>query len=876
MNVPGSEGQGAWSWRFDARRAHRRARAAPARGDRGGGAAAPLASPGCRAAPRSPSPRCSCCSPPRRRARRTPGSRWPPATGRRCASSPRRSGSRSSRPTGARRWPPCRRRRSRPPRRSGCPGSTGPSRSSRSGRSAGSPRSASWSAPTRRSPTRCRSSPATGSSAPRRARSSRSPGSSARAPCPAAWTSTSARTRRRSARRRSTVRTRAGGARPRPAPARGAAARLDRVHPRLAGRRGALRPGRAQGRLRPARAAAQRLDRGAERRRRARRPRHRGRPDRHDRARLHLPQRPAGCVLRAGRAPRVARVVGLGRPDRAVAHRPRRLATGRGALGRRRAAADAVAGRRRARALLAGLHRGGRPRARSPTYAYEPWIDVINEGEGEAAPNGAGFAGGAARACGPRGDRPQGARARSPDRHARRGGLAHRPRRRRALRPAAPRRLPAVGLLEPVHLAGHAGLPRGARARRARRGPGRRAVLLRQQPRRPVGGDRLQRAGRARLLEAADRPVERAGLRGVHARLRRVRHRGDALRQRRPARLGAQRLPGALPRAARAALDEDARRRPGFEPFFYVRSGFNGVTAATSSVFPGDETTDFSEGSGLPSVPPAMLNLAMGGGFTFSTDVGGYLDLAAPRTSPELFTRSTQLASFTAVNRIHNSTFKGSVYPWELGDEVLDAYRRYAKAKVRLVPLVDAWSERAARDGTIGPVRPLVLDDPSPAARSVDDEWLLGRDLLVAPVLAGGARSRPVYLPAGSRWQRVRVGCGASSSTRARPRRAGARSPRRRRCATSRCSGGSRPRRRHRPRGGGRAVRPPGAARVADAPCRGGRRGRGGRGRRVGRRRPAAVHRARRRWPGAGRGGTPRRRRGAAAPPAPLTARGRS
>jgi len=217
-------------------------------------------------------------------------------------------------------------------------------------------------------------------------------------------------------------------------------------------------------------------------------------------------------------------------------------------------------------------------------------------------------------------------------------------------------------------------------------------------------------------------------------------------------------------RAARAALDACAQRRQGFDPFFYVRAGYSGigdepgVIASTSSVFPGDETTDYSQGSGIPSVPPAMLNMAMGGGYTFTTDVGGYLDLYTPRTSEELFIRWSQLAAFTAVSRSHNSTSNGSVYPDTYGEPQLSIYRRYAKAKVKLIPLVDEWSKRAADDGTIGPVRPLVLDDPSPAARSIDDEWLLGSDILVAPVLERGATERKVYLPAGSRWQRVVVG----------------------------------------------------------------------------------------------------------------------
>jgi alpha-glucosidase (family GH31 glycosyl hydrolase) len=153
-----------------------------------------------------------------------------------------------------------------------------------------------------------------------------------------------------------------------------------------------------------------------------------------------------------------------------------------------------------------------------------------------------------------------------------------------------------------------------------------------------------------------------------------------------------------------------------------------------------------------------MLNLAMGGGFTFISDIGGYLDLYTPPTTAELFTRWAQLSALTPVMRVHDDTYHGSRYPWSFDARTLDAYRRYARLKVRLIPLVERWSERAATDGTIGPVRPLVLDDPSPAARAIEDEWLLGADVLAAPILTEGAVARRVYLPAGALWQRVRVG----------------------------------------------------------------------------------------------------------------------
>jgi len=79
--------------------------------------------------------------------------------------------------------------------------------------------------------------------------------------------------------------------------------------------------------------------------------------------------------------------------------------------------------------------------------------------------------------------------------------------------------------------------------------------------------------------------------------------------------------------------------------------------------------------------------------------------------------------------------------------------------------LVDRWSRRAARDGTVGPVRPLVLEDGSAEAAAVDDEWLLGRDLLVAPIVQRGARSRSVYLPRGGSWERVTVAADGALKT---------------------------------------------------------------------------------------------------------------
>lgn len=221
-------------------------------------------------------------------------------------------------------------------------------------------------------------------------------------------------------------------------------------------------------------------------------------------------------------------------------------------------------------------------------------------------------------------------------------------------------------------------------------------------------------------------------------------------------------------RAGRLALDRFAAANPDadFAPYMFSRAGMTGACSFTPGVFPGDESTSWDAGHGLPSVVPAMLNLALSGCYAFTTDVGGYFDFTAPRTTEDLFIRWSQLAALTPVMRLHSSTFNGSVFPWTWADgdhadaaqfDTIDIFRRYARLKVNLIPLVDHWAQRAATDGTIGPVRPLILEDASPEAASVDYQWLLGDDILAAPVVAENATDQSIYFPAGGRWRQVVV-----------------------------------------------------------------------------------------------------------------------
>jgi alpha-D-xyloside xylohydrolase len=89
---------------------------------------------------------------------------------------------------------------------------------------------------------------------------------------------------------------------------------------------------------------------------------------------------------------------------------------------------------------------------------------------------------------------------------------------------------------------------------------------------------------------------------------------------------------------------------------------------------------------------------------------------------------------------------------WSFGEEAYKIIKGLLFLRERLRPYIDEQMRLAHRKG-IPPMRPLFFDFPDDTeSAGIDDEFLFGPDLLVAPVLQEGARSRKVYLPGGTIW----------------------------------------------------------------------------------------------------------------------------
>jgi alpha-glucosidase (family GH31 glycosyl hydrolase) len=144
-----------------------------------------------------------------------------------------------------------------------------------------------------------------------------------------------------------------------------------------------------------------------------------------------------------------------------------------------------------------------------------------------------------------------------------------------------------------------------------------------------------------------------------------------------------------------------------------------------------------------------MLSRAVTGAYGFGTDIGGYYDLATPPTTKELFLRWAEWAALSPIFRLHGSGKAGTHTPWSYDSQTVHVYNQLSRLHIRAVPLIMSLWQEADRTG-IPVTRPLWLAYPRDrTAWRQDQEWLLGPDVLVAPVVTQGATSRTVYFPTG-------------------------------------------------------------------------------------------------------------------------------
>lgn len=192
----------------------------------------------------------------------------------------------------------------------------------------------------------------------------------------------------------------------------------------------------------------------------------------------------------------------------------------------------------------------------------------------------------------------------------------------------------------------------------------------------------------------------------------------------------------------RAGFEGLRRLRPERRPFFLTRSGWAGVQRY-AWMWTGDIS---SAPAMLRQTVATVLGLGLSGMPYAGPDIGGFKGAL----TPELYGRWFELATFLPFFRTHSAQSTARREPWRFGPEVLAITRRLLELRMALLPYLYtlAWEAHSKGHPLVRPL--LWLDERNPELWGVDDAFLLGDALLVAPALRLGAR-RPVVFPPG-RW----------------------------------------------------------------------------------------------------------------------------
>jgi alpha-D-xyloside xylohydrolase len=231
-----------------------------------------------------------------------------------------------------------------------------------------------------------------------------------------------------------------------------------------------------------------------------------------------------------------------------------------------------------------------------------------------------------------------------------------------------------------------------------------------------------------------------------------------------------ERVAGLYPLEHCRAFFEGLKAEGEAAPLSLTRSTWAGGQRYGSLVWSGDIHSTFDE---LATQVRAGLNMQLSGIPWWTTDIGGFSggDVNDP-VFRELLVRWFQWAVFCPVTRLHGvrkpEAFKsgGPNEVWSFGDRAYAILRDQLALRERLRPYVAQVMHAAHTRGT-PPMRPLFFDFPDDsAAGDIDDEYLFGPDVVVAPILKLGATSREVYLPAGAAWRDAWTGDAAPSGAR--------------------------------------------------------------------------------------------------------------
>lgn len=190
------------------------------------------------------------------------------------------------------------------------------------------------------------------------------------------------------------------------------------------------------------------------------------------------------------------------------------------------------------------------------------------------------------------------------------------------------------------------------------------------------------------------------------------------------------------------ATFEGIKKYTNKRPFVITRACYSG-SQKYSTVWTGDNQSSWEH---LRMAVPMLLNLGISGMAFSGTDVGGFIS----DCTAELLSRWVQLGCFSPLFRNHSAVVTRDQEPWAFDEETLKIYRKYVKLRYKFIPYLYDLMKQCESTG-LPPMRPLVLHYTNDKnVHELNDEFLFGENILVAPIVEQGKNFRALYLPKGN------------------------------------------------------------------------------------------------------------------------------
>lgn len=190
------------------------------------------------------------------------------------------------------------------------------------------------------------------------------------------------------------------------------------------------------------------------------------------------------------------------------------------------------------------------------------------------------------------------------------------------------------------------------------------------------------------------------------------------------------------------------------EILWFMRAGHTGVQSHCPLLWAGDQSVDFSRHDGIGTVITAALSSGLVGNAFSHSDVGGYTSLFGNVRTAELMLRWYELGAFSPVMRTHEGNRPDDNLQIDSTPDLVAGFVRWSRVHASLAPYVQHLVTEAQATG-LPAQRALFLHHPDDSETfTIQDQFLYGADMLVAPVVEAGAVMRKVYVPQGN-WRHL-------------------------------------------------------------------------------------------------------------------------